>query len=349
MRLELVGAGASYSIKDVEVGYRDALAAQGHQLIEVNLEGRIGVAQTYMATLWKANNKAKDKAPTQADVYYTAGLGVVERALRFMPDWVLIMSGMYLHPDIVIMLKRAGFKVAVILTESPYDEAAEAAFIQFVDVAFTNERASVERLRNANTNTFYLGHAYAPERHKPQGDNGDVPAHDVVFVGTGFTERCETLIAADWSGVDLGLYGQWPYLASRSRLRRYICGGVTDNSVTAALYRRAKIGLNLYRASMGFAKDAPRIDHAESLNPRAVELAAAGCFTISDYRAEVEEVFGSAVPTFKTPAELTEQVRYWLAHDDERQALAAQLPELVQGHTYAARATELMNTLGRMA
>ena len=115
-----------------------------------------------------------------------------------------------------------------------------------------------------------------------------------------------------------------------------------------ALYRRARIGLNLYRTLEGFDRKADQhITRAESLNPRALELAACGAFTLSEWRPEVAEVFGDAVPTFRTPGELGELCRYYLdpAHEEERRALAARLPGLVAGQTYAARARALLEVL----
>jgi spore maturation protein CgeB len=68
-------------------------------------------------------------------------------------------------------------------------------------------------------------------------------------------------------------------------------------------------------------------------------------FTISDYRAEVAEIFGDAVPTFTTPAELQDLVLYYLEHDDERQEKAARLPGLIAGHTFGHRAATLTSVL----
>jgi spore maturation protein CgeB len=345
----LVGAGASFSTKDVEDGYRNALKAQGHEVIYYALDGRLSIAASWLCYSWRKHKKAGGtlEKPTSADVLYQASVGVVERALRFMPEWVIVVSGMYFHPDCMIYLRRAGFRVATILTESPYDEDPEGRFIRYSNVAFSNERASVPVLRLQNPHTYYLRHAYDAAKHTPDpiADESEVAAHDVVFVGTAFQERIDTLAAVNWDGIDLGLYGNWQLLGSRSRLRKYVRGGVVDNRTTAALYRKAKIGLNLYRTSKGFGKQAPRIGYAESLNPRALELAACGAFTISDYRAEVSEMFGDAVPTFTSAIGLEQLVREYLQDDDKRNALAACLPELVAGQTYDARARELVQRL----
>jgi hypothetical protein len=167
----------------------------------------------------------------------------------------------------------------------------------------------------------------------------------VVFVGSDFQERVRTLNAVDWDGIDLGIYGNFKHGKRYKRLKPHIRGGIVPNQLTAALYRKAAIGLNLYRTGKGWARDAQPVACAESLNPRAVELAACGVFTLSDYRPEVAETFGAAVPTFQTPGELGELIRYYLAHAEERRALAALLPGCVAGHTFAARTEQIMGVL----
>jgi hypothetical protein len=198
-------------------------------------------------------------------------------------------------------------------------------------VCFTNERTSVDVLRKANPNTHYLPAAYDPAQHGPHL-NGDARAHDVVFVGSGFDSRTELLSCVDWTGIDLGLYGAWGHVDARHPLAPYVRGGLVDNAATGALYRKAKIGLNLYRGTGG----AP----AESLNPRAYELAADGVFTLSHDRAEVGERFGGLVPTFATPDELETRMRGWLQEDTG--PARAGLPERVAEDTYHHRAAQLV-------
>ena len=115
--------------------------------------------------------------------------------------------------------------------------------------------------------------------------------------------------------------------------------------MTAALYRRAKIGLNLYRGSKGWGKGAPQIEHAESLNPRAYELAAVGAFHLSTPRAEVTDVFGDLVPTCATPAEASQLIRRWLADADGRARVAAQLPACVAEMSWRERARQVIGDI----
>jgi spore maturation protein CgeB len=344
MRLLVVHPGASYSTHDVFVGFYAALQAQGHELYAYNLDARIERAGSWLNYCWRKAGKP-DPRPTEADMVYRASVEALERALRFDVEGVLVVSGMYMHPDVLILMQRAGMPTGVIFTESPYDDGPQYRVAETVDACWTNERSSLRRFQFANRNSYYLPHAYNAEAHAALDDLDDVPRHDVVFVGTGFQERIELLSAVDWSGIDFALYGEWRMLPSRHRLRRYLRGGITDNRVALELYRKAKVGLNLYRTSQGFGRRAPRIVSADSLNPRAYDLAAAGAFQISDYRAEVAEVFGDAVPTFDSPDQLGALIRRYLSDDEARAQLAATARRSVAPHTYAARAAQLVSEL----
>jgi spore maturation protein CgeB len=340
MRIVLVHPGASMSTADVWAGLKAGLQARGHVIYDYALDARIERSGAWLHYCWHRGGRQTDK-PGADDVLYHAGEELVARALRVMPDLVLIVSGMYLHPDVAVLLKRAGLRTAILFTESPYDDERQKRLLPFIDLAWTNERSSAREL-----GVRYLPHAWAKGVHDAlQVADAGVPAHDVVFVGTGFKERVELLERADWDGIDLGLYGAWELLGSRHPLRRFLRGKYIDNAHAAKLYRRARIGLNLFRLSKGFGKDAPRIAHAESLNPRAYELAALGCFTISERRVEVEETFGDLVPTFGDPAELRPLVDRWLGDPEGRDRVRGMLPAAVAAHTWDARAAAVEEDL----
>ena len=196
----------------------------------------------------------------------------------------------------------------------------------------------------------YLPHAWNPLVHRTDRPIDDsVPAHDVVFVGTAFRERVRWFNSIDWSGINLGLYGSWSDKAKLNpQVRACVKSGPIDNERATLLYRRAKIGLNLYRSSKGWGANAPVIAHAESLNPRAYELAACGTFFLSDFRSESAEVFGDCVPTFTTPIEAAALMRTWLADDAGRQRLAAQLPACVAEASWIHWAATVLGDLRQL-
>jgi glycosyltransferase involved in cell wall biosynthesis len=354
MRILITHPGANYSTGDVFTGYVDALKKLGHEIIIYDLAGRMVQADHYLDYVWRQARKKNEAIPrpTMADAVRWASMTLLEAALSTLPDWCLIFSGIYMHQDAMVCLYRSGCPIGIILTESPYDDAKQGGWAAFSDVVFTHERASVPILSReryvdddpkqariwGNKNTHYLPHAYDPVRHNP-----------AARMGSGFSERQEMLARIDWQGmgIDLGIYGQWPYLGSRSPLRKYKRGGVTPNGYTAALYRKAKVGLNLYRQSMGQTRNAPRMKGAESLNPRALELAAIGVPHVSDFRPEVQEVFGDTVPTFTDddPVDMAEQILKLLEDDRRRETIRAALPGRVAGWTFDDRAKQLMEAL----
>jgi len=352
MKLLLVHPGADWSVSDVWRGLSAAFERAGVELIHYAMSGRIEQSAAFLDGVNKANKRKDKDAPEfgPADYMYHASTGVIERALRHKVDWVFYISGLYFHVQVYELMRRAGIRQAVLLTESPYNDDHEKMVAGLVDVVFTNERSSVETFKPLCHSVHYYQHAYDPDIHntEPLEETEDpVPAHDVVFVGTGFEERIAIFHGIDWEGIDFGLYGTWKLLGSRNRLREHLKLGVVPNEYTAQLYRRAKIGLNPHRTSLGYGRDVEHVRGAESMNPRCYELAATGTFFITDPRPEVKEVFGSTVPTAASPEEWEEQIRYWLAHDEERAQVAAQLPGLVRDHTFDARAADILRILVR--
>ena len=351
MKVLLCHPGASWSVSDVWSGFRFGLMAHGVEIVDYRLDGRHRRAAKRLMSDWTAAKRHSPdiEKPSPADFFLDASKDVVWVALWHQVDVVVIVSALFLHPNAIINLMRAHIPVTALFTESPYDSTAdkELRVAKMIDGCWTNERSSVPAFRAVNPRAAYLAHAWHPETHKPGPQPGDdvVPSHDVVFVGSAFRERVEWFNAIDWTGIDLGIYGQWFPKKVPPRLRPFIRGGTVDNAVTAALYRRAKIGLNLYRTSQGWGDDAPHIAHAESLNPRAYELAACGSFHLSSYRAEVGEVFGDLVPTFTHPTQASSLIRTWLADPDGRRRVSAELPARVAEMSWVERSIPVIGDL----
>jgi spore maturation protein CgeB len=351
MRILLVHPGASWSTADVFDGLYYGLTQHGVQVEQYRLDTRIQVSHSALFGLWRKKKKTQPDLPkpNQADVMYHAGIGALEMALRYQVDVVLVVSAMMLHPDVIVMMKRAGLKVTVLFTETPYDEDHEIKIATMVDGCWTHERTSLPRFRAANPNSGYLPHAWHPLKHFVSSRSiGDLPSHDVVFVGSGFAERITWFNSIDWTGINLGLYGTWDKLGLNKQVQACVKGAQITNEMAASLYRRAKVNLNLYRSSKGWGRKTEKITRADSLSPRAYELAACGAFHLSDDRAEVREVFGDLVPTFTSPTEAAALIRSWLADPAGRARVANELPACVAESSWAQRATTVIGDLQTM-
>jgi len=316
MRILVVHPGQEVSTADVEAGLVYGLQAHGVEVMRTSAE------------------------------FVAFDVRMVAR--RSHMDAVILVTAIRASLAAIETMVAAGSPVTALFTESPYEQEKELAVARRVAGCWTHERTSVEAFRTV-TKAAYLPHAWHPAVHTatPQPGDLDLPAHDVVFVGAGFRERVAFFNAIDWTGIDLGLYGIWHGVGiSDALLRSVRAPRPIPNRAAAALYRRAKIGLNLYRRLRGPGPD--RADNwvqADSLNPRAYELAACGCFQVSEPRAEVGEVFGYVVPTFSTPAEAAGVLRGWLAHPHQRARDRADLGACVEGSSWVDRAAQVLRDL----
>jgi spore maturation protein CgeB len=320
MTILFVHASCEWAIADVAHGYREALARQGHTIIDYRLSNRL------------AYHAAALGAPLNENTHLVSRLGsegVLIEALQHGVDQVLILSGLGLHPNALWLLKQAGIPTAVLLTESPYEDIEQATWAAVYPEmrVFCNDRVSARQF-----GWTALSHAYDPARHRPVPPTPGA-ACDVLIIGTGWPERVALLNAVDWTGIDLRIAGVWP-IAAGDPLAPYYAHGCVDNEETPGRYAAAKICLNFHRG--------PGVV-AENLNPRAFELAACGAFQLSDgSRPELAEIFGDLVPTFATAAELADQIRFYLSRPEDRRALAVAQRHAVDGQTFDARAAELM-------
>ena len=270
---------------------------------------------------------------------------------RLAADWFIVVNPMFQTPEQLQALRQMA-PVAGLCTETPYDIDRELVCAGLVDGGWTHERASVPDFQRVNPNFGYLPHAWHPERHGLAEPDQTVPAHDVVFVGSGFGERIAWINAMNWTGIDLGLYGLWEGQGLSTHWEHCWKGATIDNVDAAKLYRRATIGLNLFRTKGGRKWQQRPIDiTAESLSPRSYELAACGVFQLSNHRAEVAEKFGDAVPVIyqdHTSQALLDAdratIRTWLLQTraTTRKALAEVTRQAVQGDSWTARAVQVV-------
>jgi len=326
----------------VAKGIRAGLTALGHEVIDYRLYQRLKVLHLALNQI-----APPDAVASPEMVALHAAEALPYKAIIEGCRWALIINGMSLHPNGVLALRRIGVGVAIWFTEAPYmtNEHAELYLARFADLAFVNERTSLDDFQSVldehtGGKVIYLPHAYSPEIHHPLNGEKQVEQHDVVLVGTGFLDRQWLLERIDWTGIDLCLGGLWPAIEEPNELAGYYRYPCLDNRDAVELYQGAKIAINIHRWAGG----------AESLNPRAYELAACGTFQICDRRAELVEIFGDSVPHFEAgvPWELEAGIRHYLKNDELRESMAAEARRRVQEHTFEQRAKTIIENIERL-
>ena len=321
MKVLLVWAAAPMSVRDVTTGLRGALVRAGHEVRDYRLDNRLELM----------TRAFPDEMQKEYEICRMATENVLAEASYHNADLVLIVSGLLFHEVGLWLLQKYSIPTAVVLTESPYSDDAQKSWLsRYPDVTvFTQERTSAAR-----HGWRYLPCAYDSEVHRPVKADLD-EACDVLFVGTGWPERQKLLEAVNWSGIDLCLRGIFPNMTERSPLFRFYKPGIVANAELPAAYAACKIALNPYRQG----------DGAESLNPRAYELAACDVFQLSDARAEMTTIFGDSVPVYEGAAELERLIRYYLDNADERRQKARTSKILVTGQTFDRRAADIITAV----
>jgi hypothetical protein len=116
-----------------------------------------------------------------------------------------------------------------------------------------------------------------------------------------------------------------------------------DNDETANIYRGTKASFNLYRLETNGNLN----DTADgwAMGPREIELAACGTWFARQSRPESDATF-PMLPTFASPEELGDQLRWALANPELRHNAAELACRAVADRTFPNNARRLLEAIG---
>jgi len=347
--------GPSWSVADVFNGWVEALEALGEEVEVYNLDDRLkffGAAYFEDGEPDAEGHLRIRKALTREEAINLATENVWSVAYRWWPDVILGISGFFTPPYMLDVLRSRRHKVVLLATESPYQDAEQLVRAAHADVNLVNDPVNIGAYRALGVPAEYMPHAYRPGIHYP---GAAVPGlkSDLAFVGTGFPSRQRFLEQMDTGGLDVLLAGGWPGLPDDSPLRAHLLDPTVkditvenmrclDNDVTADIYRSARAGINLYRREAETTWDG----RAWAVGPREVEMAACGLPFARDPRGESDELF-PMLPSFTSPQEASDQVRWLLADDGRREKAAAAAREAIADRTFESNARRLLQLLDK--
>ena len=336
MRALVVHPGPEYSVADVYTGWVKGLRELGIQTQEYNLHDRLNFfAQSYHKTA----DGDYVKSVEGDDVAHLAASGLKQACYDWWPDLVVVVSGFFIHPLLLDVMRDRGHKVAAVFTESPYEDDRQLEQCDRFDAVVVNDPTNLDQFLERNPNSLYLPHCFDPYIHRP--GRSDYKS-DVAFVGTAYPSRRKYLERVDWTGIDLALAGNWKDVGPP--LSEFVIHDPEDclpNDQTALVYRGTKASFNLYRTEAS----APELSEGWAMGPREVELAATGTWFARQSRPESDELF-PMLPIFESPAELGDQLRWAIAHESERLLAARKARAVVADRTFDANARRLLSALG---
>ena len=260
------------------------------------------------------------------------------------PELVFVIKGEQLLPSTIKELQSAtGSSVVNFYPDDPFADVrsnralAGAGVLQAYDHCYSFARHLVgEYQRRGVSRVSWLPFARDPDQHAPVAAS-QPPEFDLVFVGT----------------LDAGRILWLEPLARRFRLAIFgehtLAAVGRGSSLKRATFLPAQYGRDLAHAmargaiSVNVMRNQNRFSH----NMRSFESLACGAFTLSQWTAELEDLFRAdeEVVFARDPEEMVRVAECWLRQPEERRRVAANGFARVEHDTYDVRAQTIAREL----
>jgi len=254
---------------------------------------------------------------------------VLELASTLQPDIFLAFKGAYVQPETLRALRASGstlynyypdtsaFAHGSLLPES----------LPLYDCVFFTKRFLDQDVRRRIDlrNSMFLAHGYDPELHRTwELDERDLDqfGHEVGVIAT-YTEPKEELLqdlVTLRPNLDLQIWGnQWAEQSHSRKLQTFIKRAPLNGTSYAKAIRAFRINLAVMSGAVAGAS------RGDETTTRTYEIPACGGFMLHERTDEVLELFveGEEMACFESATELAEKIDYYLAHPEERTAIAA--------------------------
>lgn len=350
MRWMLVHPGPNFSVADVHNGWAEALRGLGQDVGVYAMDRRLTWFDSAYLPVDEWDGQQVQhvfrKGMTREQAMDAAAEGMLGEVYKMWPHVVVCTSAFFTPPYVLEIMRDRRHKIVMLFTESPYQDDMQLRMAEYADICLLNDPTNLERFKAVCPNSVYMPHAYRPELHHP-GDAHPEMVCDLAFVGTGFPSRVRFFEAMNLDGLDVILAGLWNWAGEfeGSPLAKYVAHDpdqCLDNEQTADLYRSARTGMNFYRRE---AED-DHVGEGWAMGPRELEMAASGLFFLRDPRGEGDEVL-HMLPRFDGPEDASDKLRWWLAHDAQRQAVATAARAAIADRTFANHARTLLGMIDR--
>jgi glycosyltransferase involved in cell wall biosynthesis len=250
----------------------------------------------------------------------------IKLALESRPDLILVLKGWFFSPKTIVALRRQLPNTIFFCfnPDNPFNtwhsgsnNAWITNSIPFYDAYFIWGKFLLERIKQKGVACVeYLPFAFDPEQDypvQPDAEERKRLGNDVVFYGSWDKEREFWL--RELLDFDLGIWGDnyWISRCKDRRLKKCYRGNAGQGEFLSKILASSKISINILR-----------LQNKTSHNMRTFETPARRGFMLSESSQEARDFFkeGEEAAYFSSPAQLREKTRYYLDHDQERQAIA---------------------------
>lgn len=272
---------------------------------------------------------------------------LINCALRFKPDVLLVIKGAGIKPETLSYIKSQHRSYLInYATDDPFntsicgDEIRNS--ISSYDVYFCTKRAIINDVVKAGcSEARYLPFGYQPDVHyfeKPISDEETKKySSDVVLIG-GCDEDRHHLINGLICNLDINLHLYGGYWNRFPEFKKYYRGFVYG--------RDYRLALSSTKIALGPVRHSNRDGHS----PRTFEIIACNAFLLCEYTAEHDEIFVSDKEAvfYSSVNEMTEKIRYYLTKPQERKIITDNGYKKIcenGGNTYLDRLSQMLFSL----
>jgi len=265
---------------------------------------------------------------------------LIEEVLLFKPSLIIGLPQSPLNNgEVLDAFRKSGIRLNYWFLEDykvfPYWRDIAPKFDHF----FTIQKSRIfQELRNMGCeNGYYLPVAF-DDLSVSAGDNEPMNRAKplVSFVGAPYRNRVNIFNTIQISGLEI--YGEgWDGLNSAVK--------IGDRRITpderSYIYLNSTINLNLHSSTQTDGDWS-----GDFVNPRTFEIAGLGGFQLTDARELMPQHFDlkNEMPVFESANDMLDAIQYYLAHESERNELAANArARVLKEHTYRHRAMEILS------
>ena len=259
------------------------------------------------------------------------------------PQLCFIVGGSRTLPETLAGLKARKIQIALLTTDAPrefFDHIAGTA--PLYDFVFCSGTEAMTLLKDRGVSrTHWIPYACDPQYHRPvelTEQERAALSREVAFVGSYYPNREETLKAA--AGFHLGIWGpNWKY-ARDPHLKRLAVDKRVNWDEWTKIYSAAQT------VAVVHFNDGKTLCHQAS--PKLYEAMACKRLVLVDRQKDAETLFEhkTHVVFFDDPRDLARQTAYYLAHPQEREAIAERgYREVIARHTYRQRAESILRII----
>ena len=218
----------------------------------------------------------------------------------------------------------------------PYDLPVEFD-VSFVGQAYGERPAYIRHLLDCGIDVRVWGYGW--DRLVPGGVTGSVPLAKRLW------RAARKLFTADGRQVLLKNARSAAGIDRRVTLPREAVGGPLADDEMVRLFSRSKINLGFSSCGETHVSG----ERIVQVRLRDFEVPMSGGFYMVEYLEELEEFFavGKEIVCYSTPEDLADKIRYYLSHEDEREAIRrAGHIRCMREHSWRKRLDDAFRAMG---